>query len=49
MSRTAPLIHRIPKPSRWGWGRIEPMSREDEVAWQRTRELHPHLYPEKAR
>ncbi len=26
--KTAPLIHRIAKPSRWGWGRIEPMSIE---------------------
>ena len=26
--------------------RIEPMSREDEIAWQLTRERHPHWYAE---
>ncbi len=36
--KTAPLIHRIPKPSRWGWGRIEPMSREDAEFWKLRRE-----------
>lgn len=41
---TAFPIRQIAKPSRWYHGKIEPMSREDAVAWQRTRELHPHLY-----
>ncbi len=36
--KTAPLVHRIAKPSRWGWGRIEPMSREDAEFWKLRRE-----------
>ena len=41
---TALPIHKIPKPSRMSWGKIEPMSKIDERAWRITRERHPHLY-----
>jgi len=36
--KTAPLIHRISKPSRWAWGRIEPMSHEDAEFWKLRKE-----------
>jgi len=36
--KTAPLIHRIPKPSRWYHGPIQPMSREDAEFWKLRQE-----------
>lgn len=36
-------IFRTARPTR-DWRGLQPMSREDAVAWKRTRELHPWLY-----
>ena len=44
MTRTPLNIFRSDKPTRLSHGRIEQMSAIEAVAWQRTRELHPHLY-----
>lgn len=35
---TAFPIHRNAKPSRWSWGKIEPMSREQARFWKLRKE-----------